>query len=43
MFEKNKLIHSNYKIISNGKLYDTDELTTKNISEGFVVYKNLSI
>jgi hypothetical protein len=39
IFQEHKLVDSNYKIISNGKLYDKDELTSNNISEGFVVYE----
>ena len=31
------------KIISNGKLYDKDQLTSRTISEGFVVYEKLYI
>lgn len=41
--EKHELVYSNYKIISNGKVYDTDQLTASNISEGFIVYEKLSI
>jgi len=43
ILQKHQLIDSNYKIIFNGKLYDKDELTSKNISEGFVVYEKLAI
>ena len=43
ILEEYSLINSNYKIISNGRFYDTEELTTNNISEGFVGYKKLSI
>jgi len=43
IFQEHQLIDSNYKIISNGKLYDKDQLTFKNISEGFVVYEKLYI
>lgn len=39
--EQSKLIDSNYKIISNGQLCNTDILTTTNISEGFVIYEQL--
>lgn len=43
VFEEYDLIESNYKIISNGKVYDTDQLTSQNISEGFIVTEKLSI
>jgi len=42
-FEEYKLIDSNYKIISNGKVSKTDKLTSSNISEGFIVYEKLFI
>lgn len=34
---------ANYKIISSGNLYDTDQLTCQNISEGFVIYEKFTI
>ena len=37
------LIEPHYKIISDGKLYPTDQLTTTNISEGFLIYEKLSL
>lgn len=37
-----QLILPNYKIFYDGKLYDTDKLTSSNISEGFIVYEKLS-
>ena len=43
LFQKYDLIESNYKIIFNGFLLDTDVLTSKNISEGFVIYEKLSV
>ena len=43
IFQQHQLIDSNYKIISNGKLYDKDQLTSRTISEGFVVYEKLYI
>ena len=43
IFQEHQLIDSNYKIISNGKLYDKDQLTSRTISEGFVVYEKLYI
>ena len=42
-YQEYGLIDSKYKIISNASFYDTEELTTNNISEGFVVYEKLSI
>lgn len=32
-----------YKIRWNGNLHDTEELTSRNISEGFVIYEKLTI
>lgn len=43
LFQQYDLIENNYKIISNGFLLDTDILTSKNISEGFVIYEKLSV
>lgn len=43
LFQQYNLIENNYKIISNGFLFDTDLLTSKNISEGFVIYEKLSV
>lgn len=43
IFEKHQLIDPTYKIITNGKVYQTDHLTPRNISEGFLVYEKLSI
>lgn len=37
------LIESKYKIISNGSFPHIQELTTRNISEGFLIYEKLSI
>lgn len=42
-YQKDGLITENYKIISKGKVYSTKELTSKSISEGFIVYEKLSI
>lgn len=42
-YKKHGLINENYKIISKGKAFSTRELTSKNISEGFIVYEKLSI
>jgi len=43
VLKEHDLIESKYKIISNGSLHHTQELTTRNISEGFLIYEKLSI
>jgi len=43
VLKEHDLIESKYKIISNGSLRDTQELTTRNISEGSLIYEKLSI
>ena len=43
LFQQYDLIENNYKMISNGFLFDIDLLTSKNISEGFVIYEKLSV
>ncbi len=43
LLQDSDLIESNYKIISNNKIYPTNQLTTKNMSEGFIVYEKLII
>ena len=43
LFQQYDLIENNYKIIFNGFLLDTDVLTSKNISEGFLIYEKLSV
>jgi hypothetical protein len=43
MLEEYELVDSNYMIISDGKVYDTDQLTSLNISEGFIVHEKLSL
>ena len=43
MFEEYGSVDSNYKIISDDKIYGTDQLTLNNISEGFIVHEKLSI
>jgi hypothetical protein len=42
ILEEYNLIESKYGIFLKGVLYDTQELTFKNISEGFVIYEKLS-
>ena len=42
-YKKHGLIDETYKIISKGTAYSTKELTSKVISEGFIVYEKLSI
>ena len=41
LLQQYDLIENNYKIISNGLFIDTDLLTSKNISDGFVVYEKI--
>jgi hypothetical protein len=43
ILKENNLIESNYKIIYKGKFYPVDQLTIKNISEGFMIYEKLLI
>ena len=43
LLEEQNLIESKYKIISNDSRYDTEELTIKNISQGFIFYEKLAI
>ena len=42
-YKNHGLIYETYKIISKGTAYSTKELTSKVISEGFIVYEKLSI
>ena len=42
-YKTHGLIDETYKIISKGTAYSTKELTSKVISEGFIVYGKLSI
>ena len=42
-YKKHGLIDETYKILSKGTVYSTKELTSKIISEGFIVYEKLSI
>jgi hypothetical protein len=43
LFDEHHLIEPNCKIISDSKIYDTDQLTSSNSFEGFIVYEKLSI
>lgn len=43
VFEKHQLIEPNYKIISNGRIYETKELNSRNISEGFIIYEKINV
>lgn len=43
LLKQYNLIISDYKIIYNGSLLNTNEFTVNNISEGFVIYEELSI
>jgi hypothetical protein len=37
------IVNENYKIISKAKLYSTKDLTSKSMSEGFILYKKVCI
>lgn len=41
LFKEHDLIEGSYKIISNGKFYNTDKLTSTNIFESFIIYEKL--
>jgi len=43
LLEQHDLIEPKYKILSNRNLDDTKELTSRNISEGFVIYEKITI
>jgi hypothetical protein len=43
VFEEYDLIESHYKIIHDGYNHTVEELTIRNISEGFIIYEKLSI
>lgn len=43
ILKKSDLIEDDYKILSNGRFDNTQELTTKNISEGFTVYEKFCL
>ena len=43
ILEERNFLESNYKIISNGNSHETDQLTTRNISEGFIVFEKLQL
>jgi hypothetical protein len=43
LFEEYGLIESTYKVVSPKTLYQTNKLTSQNISKGFIVYERLSI
>jgi hypothetical protein len=42
-YKEHELVDGNYKIISKGKAYSTKKLTSKVISEGFIVYEKLYV
>jgi hypothetical protein len=42
LFEKYQLIESTYQIITLENVYPTNQLTSQNISKGFLVYERLS-
>ena len=39
LFADFRIIESNYKIIQNGELFAVDQLTSRNITQGFVIYE----
>jgi len=43
LFEEHQLIESTYKVGSTKTLYQTNKLTSQNISKGFIIYERLSI
>ena len=43
LFKEYELIESTYKVVSTKTVYETNKLTSQNISKGFVVYEKLSI
>ena len=42
-FEEHELIESTYKVVSTKTVYQTNKLTSQNISKGFIIYERLSI
>ena len=42
-YKEHGLVDGNYKIIPKGKAYSTKKLTSKVISEGFIVYEKLYV
>jgi ribonucleotide reductase beta subunit family protein with ferritin-like domain len=43
LLKEHNLIESYYKVFSNGNSYDVQELTIKNISEGFMFYERIQL
>ena len=43
LFEEHELIESTYKVVSTKTVYQTNKLTSRNISKGFIIYERLSI
>jgi hypothetical protein len=43
ILKESDLIEDDYKILSDSRFHNTQKLTTRNISEGFVIYEKLSI
>ena len=43
LFEEHQLIESTYKVVSTKTVYQTNKLTSQNISKGFIIYERLSI
>jgi hypothetical protein len=43
ILKDSNLIEDDYKIFSNGHYHKTQQLTTKNISESFIIYEKISL
>ena len=43
LFKEHELIESTYKVVSTKTVYQTNKLTSQNISKGFIIYERLSI
>jgi len=43
IFEEHQLIESSYQVVSTKTVYQTNKLTSQNISKGFIIYERLSI
>lgn len=43
LLKEHELIESTYKVVSTKTAYQTNKLTSQNISKGFIIYERLSI
>lgn len=43
LFEEHELSESTSKVVSTKTFYQTNKLTSQNISKGFIIYERLSI